>query len=112
LTALSSLLRTDGWRTVGAIPEDAAAVGWSTGLAFHPGRPLLATLGERDRLVRVWALEPDRLPRDAIDPESLRARSEPFVRPPVGDRGWRSCSGRHAVTKRGRDTATLAGATP
>ncbi len=30
---------------------------WVTGLAFHPHRPLLATLGEDDEIIRIWELD-------------------------------------------------------
>lgn len=49
--------RTDTWREVTALAE---SIGFNTrhaGLAFHPSDPLLATLGEQDNVVRIWALD-------------------------------------------------------
>ena len=76
--------REDPWRPVAFIDEEGASVGWSTGLAFHPRLPLLATLGGNDRLVRVWWLDADRLPHEEVPladrPAPARHRV-PSVRP-------------------------------
>ena len=50
------LWRTDRWETV-AILDEVHSTWWEPGLAFHPKRPILATLGERDTIVRIWELD-------------------------------------------------------
>lgn len=47
------LWRCDRWETV-EILEEPASPYWTAGLAFHPNRPVLATLGDTDTAVRVW----------------------------------------------------------
>lgn len=54
------LWRTDEWRLVASIPEPAGKA-WLAGLAFHPRLPVLATVGEKDSVVRVWDLDPAEL---------------------------------------------------
>jgi small GTP-binding protein len=50
------LWRTDTWEMVALLPEPAS--GYRTlGLAFHPNAPVLATLGEEDRVIRMWELD-------------------------------------------------------
>lgn len=77
--------RPDPWRPVGFIAEPGPELGWSTGLAFHPRLPLLASLGDEDRHVRVWDFDVARLSRDAIPlPSWTRvpvARDHPSPRP-------------------------------
>lgn len=75
--------RPDPWRSVAFIDEEGAGVGWSTGLAFHPRLPLLATLGGNDRLVRVWWLDADNLPHEEIPLTDRAAGGHrlPSVRP-------------------------------
>lgn len=51
------LWRTDSWRKV-AEWEESASNFWPPGLAFSPQSTRLATLGECDRVVRVWELDP------------------------------------------------------
>ena len=60
------LWRPDPWRPVGHFLEQGPDLGWSTGLAFNPQLPLLATLGQGDLHVRVWHLDEERLPQEAI----------------------------------------------
>lgn len=43
---------------VGEIPESGSPK-WGVGVSFHPRQPTLATLGENNRVVRVWDLESD-----------------------------------------------------
>ena len=50
------LWRCDTWETVAILAEPAGHE-WSAGLAFHPKEPVLATLGDQDRSVRIWELE-------------------------------------------------------
>jgi WD40 repeat protein len=54
------LWQTDTWAQVAQIEEPAANY-WPQGIAFHPKEPLLATFGEKDRIVRIWRLNIDRL---------------------------------------------------
>jgi small GTP-binding protein len=47
------------WECVGEIVEEGInnVRLWRDGLAFHPRQPLLATLGERDTVVRIWDID-------------------------------------------------------
>jgi small GTP-binding protein len=47
--------RCDTWRCVAVLNETVNY--WLPGLAFHPRLPVLATLGEQDRLIRIWELD-------------------------------------------------------
>ncbi|UCH97827.1 MAG: hypothetical protein JSV88_13500, partial [Candidatus Aminicenantes bacterium] len=53
----SRLWRCDKWEPVAIIDEPTEGV-WG-GLAFHPHLPLLATRGEKDRIIRIWELDYD-----------------------------------------------------
>ena len=50
------LWRCDTWACV-AVLEEPVCLWTSPGVAFHPSLPLLATLGERDRIIRIWELD-------------------------------------------------------
>ena len=50
------LWRCDTWETVAVLDEPTSSHAFSS-IAFHPTEPVLATLGERDRVMRVWALD-------------------------------------------------------
>ncbi len=50
------LWRVDGWETAVILAEDHSTYAFS-GLAFHPNQPILATLGDKDRLIRIWDLD-------------------------------------------------------
>ena len=50
------LWRCDTWACVAVLEEPAGSV-WPPGLAFHPRLPVLATLGERDTIIRIWELD-------------------------------------------------------
>ena len=50
------LWRCDTWEPVAVLDEPASGRR-SSGLAFHPGAPVLASLGQGDRRVRVWDLD-------------------------------------------------------
>jgi GTPase SAR1 family protein len=54
------LWRTDTWEQVAQIDEPASGY-WPQGIAFHPTEPILASFGERDRVIRIWHLDIDRL---------------------------------------------------
>ncbi|MCP4589161.1 MAG: GTP-binding protein, partial [bacterium] len=55
-----------------AVLSEEAGAGWNSGrgLAFHPTLPRLATLGEKDRVIRIWDIDTDLLlaqtPTDSI----------------------------------------------
>jgi small GTP-binding protein len=48
--------RCDSWSTT-AILTEISAREWPHGIAFHPHLPILATLGEKDRIIRIWELD-------------------------------------------------------
>ncbi|MBN2390328.1 MAG: hypothetical protein JXR84_06380 [Anaerolineae bacterium] len=50
------LWRCDTWACVAVLKEPATDK-WSPGIAFHPYRPILATLGEKDTIIRIWELD-------------------------------------------------------
>lgn len=50
------LWRTDTWEPVGLLHEPSGRM-WFAGIAFHPSRPVLATLCETDRDIRIWDLD-------------------------------------------------------
>jgi WD40 repeat protein len=54
--------RSDTWQRVASVPE-ANPQGWGS-LEFHPRELTLATLGEDERSVRIWALDRRSLLRD------------------------------------------------
>lgn len=55
-----TLLRTDKWEPIASFFERRQFhLPWLPSLAFHPRLPILATVGERDRVVRIWELSPD-----------------------------------------------------
>lgn len=52
------LWECDSGRTM-AVLQEPSAEDRLGGLAFHPTEPILATLGEKDRVIRVWRLDYD-----------------------------------------------------
>ncbi|MGA9768354.1 MAG: TIR domain-containing protein [Blastocatellia bacterium] len=50
------LWRCDTWACVVVLSERADG-GSPPGIAFHPGMPVLATLGEEDTIIRIWELD-------------------------------------------------------
>lgn len=50
------LWRCDTWESVMVLKEPASGYELP-GLAFHPRAPVLATLGERDKVIRIWDLD-------------------------------------------------------
>jgi small GTP-binding protein len=50
------LWRRDTWEQVAELPEPSTP-GRLFGLAFHPYLPVLATLGERNTVIRIWDLD-------------------------------------------------------
>lgn len=52
--------RTDSWEllaTVSEVREPIADEWWGPGIAFHPTKPVLATLGENDTCIRIWEID-------------------------------------------------------
>lgn len=52
------LWRSDQWDQVTVLLEKATGK-WTAGIAFHPSRPVLATLGENGSIIRIWELDVD-----------------------------------------------------
>ena len=50
------LWRTDNWETIAILEEPHSKFAFA-GLAFHPTQPTLATLGEKDKIIRIWELD-------------------------------------------------------
>ncbi len=49
----------DSGNNVAVLDEPATHHYWPPGLAFHPTSPVLATLGEEDKIIRIWDLDFD-----------------------------------------------------
>jgi WD40 repeat protein len=49
--------RCDEWAIVASLPEESVATDFG-GLAFHPQRTVLATLGDYDTIIRMWDIDP------------------------------------------------------
>jgi WD40 repeat protein len=47
---------TDTWQ-IGAVLEEPTSSKWAPGLVFHPKALILATLGEKDTVIRIWDLD-------------------------------------------------------
>jgi GTPase SAR1 family protein len=54
------LWRCDNWKVIKDIDEPSCT-GWQSSIAFHPKEPVLATLGEKDCVIRIWDLDIDAL---------------------------------------------------
>jgi small GTP-binding protein len=50
------LWRCNPWELVAVLPE-TTNLDWPSNLAFHPSELILATLGERDRVIRIWDID-------------------------------------------------------
>lgn len=59
---------TETWQVVGMIDEPSSG-STDAGLAFHPTLPLLATLGEKDTVVRIWGVDTEVLLRPLLPPD-------------------------------------------
>jgi small GTP-binding protein len=55
------LWRGDVTAPLAVLEETTEAQLWLGGLAFHPSQPLLATLGNQDRAIRLWQIDLDQL---------------------------------------------------
>lgn len=51
------LHRPNSGEIVAKLNEPSLSYGWYSGITFHPDAPLLATLGERDTIIRLWRLD-------------------------------------------------------
>ena len=98
------LWRTDTWEAV-AVLRETTSEAWIPGLAFHPHRPCLATLGEKDRVIRIWDLDMDVL-LGQTPTDSVRYTTAKLVL--VGDSGvgWRLA---HGELKEHSSTASSSG---
>lgn len=54
------LWRTDNWKLVGTIQEKTSQSD-TAGVAFHESKPMLATLGESDSVLRIWDIDAKQL---------------------------------------------------
>ncbi|HKQ53487.1 MAG TPA: TIR domain-containing protein [Pyrinomonadaceae bacterium] len=77
------LWRCDSWEQIAVLNADTE--GNFGGLAFHPLERKLATLGERDRIIRIWELDYDVLLRAEASSETCHYRNAKVVL--VGDSG-------------------------
>ncbi len=50
------LWRCDTWETIAILSENTSR-SWVPGPVFHPTKPILATLGEKDTIIRLWELD-------------------------------------------------------
>jgi WD40 repeat protein len=78
------LWRCDTWETVAVLPESTHK-GGQTGLSFHPKLPVLATLGEEDKVIRIWDLDLSILLKNASDEPPVRYTTAKIVL--VGESG-------------------------
>lgn len=62
--------RCDEWTIVASLPEESVATDFG-GLAFHPERSALATLGDYDTIIRIWDIDPVLLLAQATQLTSL-----------------------------------------
>lgn len=51
------LWRTDNWNTIGLLESTKEVISNWSSIAFHPNLLILATLGENDRIIRIWELD-------------------------------------------------------
>lgn len=78
------LWRTDAWQQVATILEPVSDY-WPQGIAFHPTDPVLATFGEKDRIVRLWTITDKVLDNQAAEQERRVYRNAKVVL--LGDSG-------------------------
>jgi hypothetical protein len=69
------LYRTQQWTPVAEFAEPPGDY-WPPTIAFHPTRPVLATLGDRDKVVRIWDVA------DLIGSDAEPVRAAAPVAPP------------------------------
>lgn len=68
---------TAGWRQVAVLDEPSAERNPAGTAAFHPHRPLLATLGDGDTSVRLWDLDVESLLAPPVEAPLVRAAGLP-----------------------------------
>jgi small GTP-binding protein len=78
------LWHTDTWEPV-AILKESTSSKWPPSLAFHPNAPILATLGEKDTVIRIWDLDIATLMETALLTPSFHYTNAKVVL--VGDSG-------------------------
>jgi WD40 repeat protein len=83
IDACLRLWRCDSWEQVTVINENSTVT--LGGLAFHPHERWLATLGENDRIIRIWELVYDVLLGSATPSDTRHYRNAKVVL--VGDSG-------------------------
>ncbi len=80
---------TTTWETIGALIELNARDNWHAGLAFHPGKNILATLGSgpvgADTIIRIWNVEKQEIANKIIPKTSLLYTTAKVIL--VGDSG-------------------------
>ena len=79
------LWRCDTWENVAKLSEPSSDEDWPPGIAFHPTAPVLATLGERDMVIRIWELDFDLILGAAPVSESVHYTTAKIAL--VGDSG-------------------------
>lgn len=81
------LWRGDATAPLAALEETTEAQLWLGGLAFHPSQPLLATLGNRDRIIRLWQLDIAQLLANQPQPHHVTKRLSHWLKklwqPPI-----------------------------
>jgi small GTP-binding protein len=77
--------RCDTWEPVASFPETMAPNMWPGGLAFNRVTPILATLGERNTVIRIWDVDVDLLLQQKAQIKSTKYTSAKVVL--AGDSG-------------------------
>ncbi|HAW52730.1 MAG TPA: hypothetical protein DCX54_10445, partial [Flavobacteriales bacterium] len=78
------LWNTTTWETMATFPETASDM-YFPGLAFHTSEPCLATLGDNEKVIRIWDIDYDELVKNMPVSESVRYTTAKLVL--VGDSG-------------------------
>jgi WD40 repeat protein len=50
------LWQTTDWREIAKLPETHSTFAFAS-LAFHPSQPVLAALGEKDKVIHIWDID-------------------------------------------------------
>jgi small GTP-binding protein len=78
--------RCDTWEPVALIRETCTSDNrWSGGISFNPVKPILATLGEQNTVIRIWAVDLDLLLKQTGQFKSAKYTSAKVVM--AGDSG-------------------------
>jgi WD40 repeat protein len=78
------LWRSDTWERVAILNEASSGRG-NAGMAFHPKAPILATLGDWDKAIRIWDLDITAILTNALAVSSIDYKNAKIVL--VGDTG-------------------------